>query len=277
VLEQALRRQWQQGRPAVMGILNVTPDSFSDGGRFLEPAAAIDHGARLIAEGADLLDVGGESTRPGAAAVPAEVERERVGGVIRELARRFPEVPISVDTSKPEVADAALQAGARMINDVSAAADGTMLQLAAARRCAIVLMHRRGEPPNMQADTHYDDVVAEVHAFLAGRAAAALAAGIARGDVLLDPGIGFGKDVDGNLRLLAAVADLAALGHPVMIGASRKSFIGTLSGAGVESRLPGSLAAIVATAGLARAIVRVHDVAATVGFLKVLAALTAAA
>jgi len=268
---------WALGRPAVMGILNLTPDSFSDGGRFDAPGAALAHAERLLAEGADVIDVGGESTRPGALPVEAAVEIGRVVPVIAELARRHPEVVLSVDTGKVAVARAALDAGATMVNDVTAAREEEMLPLVAGRGAGIVLMHMRGEPRTMQADTGYADVVAEVHELLAERAAAAVAAGIAPARVILDPGIGFGKDLAGNLRLLRALGDLAALGHPVAVGASRKSFLGALTGAAVDDRLPGSLAAVAGASALPRVLVRVHDVAATVQFLAVLAAVRSAA
>jgi dihydropteroate synthase len=260
-----------------MGILNLTPDSFSDGGRFDAPGAALAHAERLLAEGADVIDVGGESTRPGALPVEAAVEIGRVVPVIAALARRHPEVVLSVDTGKVAVARAALDAGATMVNDVTAAREEEMLPLVAERGAGIVLMHMRGEPRTMQADTGYADVVAEVHELLAERAAAAVAAGIAPARVILDPGIGFGKDLAGNLRLLRALGDLAALGHPVAVGASRKSFLGALTGAAVDDRLPGSLAAVAGASALPRVLVRVHDVAATVQFLAVLAAVRSAA
>ncbi len=260
-----------------MGILNVTPDSFSDGGRFLDAGAAITHGSRLVAEGADVVDVGGESTRPGANSVGEALETYRVVPVVAELVRLHPRTVISVDTNKPAVARAALAAGATMVNDVTAARDGKMLRCVAEHGAALVLMHMRGEPRTMQADTSYADVVAEVHAFLAERAAAAVQAGIPRERVLLDPGIGFGKDAAGNARLLAAVADLAALAHPVVVGASRKSFIGALTGAPVGERLPGSLAAIAGACALPRVLLRVHDVAATLQFVTVLSAIRSAA
>jgi dihydropteroate synthase len=260
-----------------MGIVNVTPDSFSDGGRFLDPEAAVGHGLRLLEEGADIIDIGGESTRPGAAAVPAEVEAERVVPVIAALARRAPRALLSVDTAKPAVARAALEAGAAIVNDVSGAADPGMLPLVAAAGAAVVLMHRRGTPATMQLDTAYDDVVADVRAYLEGRAAAARAAGVAGEHILLDPGIGFGKDAAGNLRLLRALPALARLGHAVVVGASRKSFIGALSGAPAGDRLAGSLAVLADAAALPRLVVRVHDVAATVQFLTLLAAVRGAA
>jgi dihydropteroate synthase len=260
-----------------MGILNVTPDSFSDGGRLASSEDAVRHGLRLLDEGADLLDVGGESTRPGAEPVAEEEERRRVVPVIAGVQQRRPEALVSVDTGKASVAAAALEAGAGIVNDVTAGRDPDMLPLVARREAAIVLMHMRGLPRTMQSDTAYVHVVAEVHAFLLERAAAALAAGIPKERVLLDPGIGFGKDAEGNLRLLAAVGDLAAHGFGVVVGASRKGFIGALTGAGVADRLPGSLAAVAAAVGLARIVVRAHDVAETVQFVTVLTAMRGAA
>ena len=265
---------WRRRRPAVMGIVNCTPDSFSDGGRYLAADAAVAHGDALVADGADLLDVGGESTRPGAAGVPAEVEIARIRPVIAALRSRHAELAISVDTSRAGVADAALGAGADLVNDVTAASDPAMLATVASAGAGIVLMHMRGDPRTMQQETHYQDVVAEVHGELAGRAAAALAAGITPEKIWLDPGIGFGKDVDGNLALLAALPDLAALGHPVVVGPSRKSFIGRITGAPVTDRIPGTLAALLPSLGLERAMVRVHDVAAVVQFLTIAQRLT---
>ena len=277
LLERRLGEAWVLGRPAVMGILNVTPDSFSDGGACLEPAHATSRGLAMLEEGADVVDVGGESTRPGASPVSFAVERERVVPVIAELARLRPDAVLSVDTTKPEVAEAALAAGAVLVNDVSAGRHPGMLPTVVRHGGGIVLMHRRGEPRTMQDDTVYSHVVGEVHAFLAERAGAAREAGIPSSRVLLDPGIGFGKDVGGNLRLLAALPDLAALGNPIVVGASRKSFIGKVAGGGTEARLPGSLAALADTVRLPRVLVRVHDVRATVQFLTVLAALRGAA
>jgi dihydropteroate synthase len=278
VLERKLAELWLRGRPAVMGVVNVTPDSFSDGGRWAAPEAAVAHALGLVDAGADMLDVGGESTRPGAAAVSVSAEIERVVPVVAALARRRPAAIVSVDTSKPEVAAAALAAGASLVNDVTAGRDGRMFGVVAGHGAGIVLMHMRGEPATMQLDTAYDDVVAEVCEFLVGRAAAAAAAGIPAGRTLLDPGIGFGKDAAGNLQLLAALPDLAALGYPVVVGASRKSFIAAVAGeAGPSGRLGGSLAAVTGTARLPRAVVRVHDVRETVQFLALLAALEGAA
>jgi dihydropteroate synthase len=278
VLERKLAELWRRGRPAVMGVVNVTPDSFSDRGRFAAPDVAVAHALAMSDAGADVIDVGGESTRPGAATVLVADEIERVVPVVAALARRRPAMIVSVDTSKPEVAAAALAAGASLVNDVTAARDPRMLAVVAGRGAGIVLMHMRGEPATMQRDTAYADVVAEVHEFLAGRAAAAAAAGIPAERTLLDPGIGFGKDAAANLRLLAALPDLAALGCPVVVGASRKSFIAAVTGgAGPEERLAGSLAAVAGTVRLPRAMVRAHDVRETVQFLTLLAALAGAA
>lgn len=258
-----------------MAILNVTPDSFSDGGSFFDPAAAAAQAELLLAQGADIIDVGGESTRPGASPVDAQEEERRVVPVIKALASRHPDLLLSVDTSRPAVAVAALAAGARIVNDVTASPE--MMPLAAGHGAVLVLMHMRGTPRTMQIDTRYTDVVAEVVEFLATRAAQARASGLSNPHIWLDPGIGFGKDLEGNLRLLAHLPDLAALGYPVVVGASRKSFVGALSGAAVDDRLAGSLAALAPLAGLPRAIARVHDVGATVQFLGVQAALWEAA
>lgn len=262
-------------RPKVMGIVNATPDSFSDGGRFLAPEAALDHARRLIADGADILDIGAESTRPGADPVTAEVEIERLVPLIRAL-RADGDVPISVDTMKPQVARAAMAAGATIWNDVSAlryAADS--LSVAAELGCEVVLMHMQGEPRTMQAEPHYDDVVAEVAAFLAQRAAAAVAAGVARERIWLDPGVGFGKHMlRHNLPLMAGLDRIVALGFPVLLGASRKAFIGALDGgAGADQRMGGSIAAALAGASAGVAALRVHDVRETVQALRVQAAI----
>jgi dihydropteroate synthase len=256
-----------------MGIVNVTPDSFSDGGKHLDREDAIAHGVSLAREGAAIIDVGGESSRPGAEGVTIDLELERVVPVVQELTRQCPGRLVSIDTCKAEVAEASLAAGATIVNDVSAGRDPDMMAVVARHRAAIVLMHMRGDPRSMQRETRYSDVVAEVHSFLAERAAAAEAAGIPRELILVDPGIGFGKDVEGNLRLIAALGDLAALGYGVVVGASRKSFIGTLSGAAVGGRLPGSLAAVAGVVTLPRVVVRVHDVAETIQFLTVLTAI----
>ncbi len=259
-----------------MGVLNVTPDSFSDGGLFFHREAAVRHGEALFAEGAVVVDVGGESTRPGASPVPADEEAARVVPVIADLVRRVPSGIISVDTSKPEVAAKALHAGASVVNDVTAGNHPRMLDLVAEAGAGIVLMHMRGTPQTMQRETRYTHVVAEVAEFLALGAERAVAAGIPESHVFLDPGIGFGKDVAGNLALLSALPDLAALGFPLVVGVSRKSFIGHITGAPVGERLPGSLAAIVPALACPRVLVRVHDVAATRQFLEVAKAVRAA-
>jgi dihydropteroate synthase len=254
-----------------MGILNCTPDSFSDGGRHLEPADAVRSGLDMLAHGATIVDVGGESTRPGASSVDAAEERRRVVPVIRELREASPDTVLSVDTSKTSVAAAALEAGADIVNDVTAGSAPDMLDLVAEHGAAIVLMHMRGEPRTMQSDLGYRHVVAEVHGRLVDRAAAALAAGIPRHRVWLDPGIGFGKNDDGNLALLGALPELASHGHPIVVGPSNKSFIGRLTGAPVSDRLPGTLGALVAILDVPCAVVRVHDPAAAAQFLEIAA------
>jgi dihydropteroate synthase len=244
-----------------MGILNVTPDSFSDGGAWLDPASAVARGQALVAEGADILDIGGESTRPGAATPPLAEELRRVIPVIQALAQAVT-VPISVDTRHAAVAEAALQAGATIVNDITALRDPAMLAVVRRSRAGVVLMHMLGTPQDMQKAPHYDDVVAEVRAFLAARLAAALAAGIPRQRLVIDPGIGFGKTTRHNLALLGALAQLATLA-PVLVGASRKRFIGEITGAPLPERLPGSLTVAIWSLMRGAAILRVHDVAAT--------------
>ncbi len=262
-----------EGRTVVMGILNVTPDSFADGGRYAGPDAALAHARRLIAEGADVIDVGGESTRPGARPVDAALERARVVPVIEAL-RAETALPISVDSTKAEVAAAALAVGADMVNDVSAGCfDAGMLPLVAERGAAIVLMHMQGDPATMQDAPTYGDVVGEVAAFLAARAAAAREAGIAAERIWLDPGIGFGKRLEHNLALLAGLERFVELGYPVVVGASRKGFLGALTGDPVDARLPASLAAAVLAATRGARVVRVHDVGATRSALAVADAL----
>ena len=252
-----------------MGILNCTPDSFSDGGQNFDFDDALRTTELLIDGGADIIDVGGESTRPGAEPVETGEELRRVLPVIGEIRRRWPEVVVSVDTSKLEVADSALAAGADLVNDVTAASADGMFELVARAEAGIVLMHMRGKPRTMQTNTAYDNVVAEVHEHLRNRARAAVDAGIPPHRVWLDPGIGFGKGDDGNLALLAALPNLAAFGHPVLVGPSNKSFIGRLTGADVTRRLPGTLAALWPAVGIERAVVRVHDAAAASQFLEV--------
>src|SRR5436190_2650810 len=260
-------------RPKVMGIVNATPDSFSDGGRFLDPAAALAHARRMIEEGADILDLGAESSRPGAEPVSAQLEIDRLIPLIEALGG---EVPISVDTMKPEVARAAMAAGATFWNDVTALRNAPgSLATAAELGCDVILMHMQGEPGTMQDEPRYDDVVAEVANFLIGRAEAAMAAGVAREKIWLDPGIGFGKHmIRHNLPLLAGLERIVALGFPVLLGASRKAFIGALDGgAGADQRLGGSIAAALRGAQAGVAAVRVHDVRETAQALKVWAAL----
>ena len=258
--------------PAVMGVLNVTPDSFSEGGHPVDPASAVTRGRRLAAEGAAIVDVGGESTRPGAAPVPVAVEIDRVVPVIRRLAADLA-VPVSVDTSKPEVMRAAVAAGAQMINDVRALTAPGALEAAAEAGAAVCLMHMQGEPATMQDDPSYGDVVAEVRDFLRARAAACVAAGIARERICIDPGIGFGKRVEHNLALLARLDELAGLGFPVLLGVSRKSLIGIITGRPAGARLAGSIAFAALAVARGAAIVRAHDVAATLDAVKAAAAL----
>jgi len=258
-----------------MGVVNVTPDSFSDGGRFLGHDAALAHARELIARGADILDIGGESTRPGAEPVAEAEEIARVVPLIAAL-RAESAVPVSIDTLKPAVARAAVAAGATMWNDVAALRFSPDAPAVAAELgCAVVLMHMLGEPRTMQAAPHYDDVVGEVEAFLLARAEAAMAAGVARDRIWLDPGIGFGKTLEHNLALLAALPRFVALGFPVLLGASRKRFIAALDPAaeGAGDRLGGSLAAALHGARSGVAAVRVHDVRETVQALKVQAAI----
>jgi dihydropteroate synthase len=259
-------------RPRVMAILNVTPDSFSDGGLFAGRTAALARARELVAEGADLVDVGGESTRPGAQPVSVQEELDRVIPVIEALAGELP-VPVSVDTSKPEVMRAAVAAGAGLINDVAALRRPGALAAAAQLGVPVCLMHMQGEPGTMQREPSYRDVVAEVRDFLAARVAACEAAGIPRDRLLIDPGFGFGKTLAHNLALLRGLPQLGELGLPVLVGLSRKSMIGSLlGGAGIGERLHGSLAAAVLAVDRGAAIVRVHDVAPTVAALRIAAA-----
>ncbi|MBK5110072.1 MAG: dihydropteroate synthase [Thermoleophilia bacterium] len=251
-----------------MGIVNVTPDSFSDGGEFLDPDRAITHGHRLVAAGADLLDIGGESTRPGARAVPAAEELARVTPVVEGLAGT---APISIDTAKAEVAEAAIAAGAEMVNDVTAlSGDPEMAALCAERGVEVVLMHMLGSPRTMQDDPRYGDVAAEVRDFLLGRVERATGAGIDPARIWIDPGIGFGKSVEHNLELLRSTAIFAQTGLPVLVGPSRKAFIGKLDrGAPEGQRLGGTVAACLAAMNGGAAMVRVHDVAPVAQALRV--------
>ena len=264
--------------PKVMGIVNVTPDSFSDGGRLGSVAAAVDHAMALVAQGADILDIGGESTRPGAEPVDQAQEIERVAPVIQGV-RALWAGPISIDTAKPAVARAAVAAGATIWNDITglSGADDS-LATAADLGCTVCLMHMQGEPRTMQADPRYDDVVAEVFGWLAARAEAAMAAGVAREAIWLDPGIGFGKTAAHNLALTAHLGELAALGFPVMYGASRKRMIQAVNPTADDpmDRIGGSLALALEAARRGAAVIRVHDVRQTMQALRLQAAVAAA-
>ena len=261
-------------RVLVMGIVNVTPDSFSDGGRYLEPALAVARCHELLAEGADIVDLGGESTRPGSEAVPAAEQWRRLEPVLARLARERPQAALSVDTRSADVAERALAAGARIVNDVSALADPAMAGVVARAGAGLVLMHMRGTPDTMQRETAYGDVTAEVAGYLRERLAAAVSAGIANHCVALDPGIGFAKSTQGSLELLARIPELAAIGRPVLVGASRKSFLARLTGdeGPPEERVPASLAAAALATWQGAHILRVHDVAPTVRAMKLAAA-----
>jgi dihydropteroate synthase len=257
-------------RPLVMGVVNVTPDSFSDGGRYLEPALAVAHARRLAEEGADILDVGGESSRPGADPVSAHDELARVLPVLDAL--RDAGLPLSIDTVKPEVMRAALDRGASMVNDINALRAPGAAEAVAATGAAVCLMHMQGEPRTMQREPRYKDVVGEVGTYLVERAAAAEAAGIGRDRVVLDPGFGFGKSVAHNLALLRGLSHLAELGYPLMVGLSRKSTLGAITGRSSGERMPASIAAALLAVQHGARIVRVHDVAATRDAFAVLAA-----
>jgi dihydropteroate synthase len=262
-------------RCLVMGIVNVTPDSFADGGRYLEPRAAVAHGLRLAAEGADLLDVGGESTRPGAAYVEEAVELQRVLPVVEALAAAT-DVPLSIDTRKAAVARAALAAGAAVVNDVSAGRDDPdLLGVVAEAKAPLVLMHMQGTPATMQDDPRYGDVVGEVEAFLQERCAAAEAAGVAPEQLAVDPGIGFGKRDEHNYALLGALPRLTRLGHPVLVGTSRKGFIGRALDLPADERLEGTAATVVWAVERGARIVRVHDVAPMLRTVRMTEALMA--
>jgi dihydropteroate synthase len=257
----------------IMGVVNVTPDSFSDGGAFEDPVAAVAHGRRLAAEGAGILDVGGESTRPGASPVPAAEESERVVPVVSALAGLGLPVQLSIDTMKLSVAEAAVDAGASYVNDVTAFRhDPDLAGFVADRGLDCCLMHMLGEPRTMQADPRYDDVVSDVKAFLEERMEAAVAAGVPEERIQLDPGIGFGKTLEHNLELLRRLGEIAALGRPVVIGTSRKSFIGRLTGRDVTERVHGTVATCVLALERGARVFRVHDVAAVADALAVAAA-----
>jgi dihydropteroate synthase len=252
---------WDTTRTLVMGILNVTPDSFSDGGRYADIERAVAHAREMVAAGADIIDIGGESTRPGSQPVTVEEELRRVLTVIKQL----PDLLLSIDTTKPEVARQAVAAGAQIINDISA----SLFEVARESGAGLVLMHMQGTPATMQQAPRYDDVVREVREFLAARLALAEARGVKRSQIAVDPGIGFGKTVEHNLQLLAQLEQLQELGCPIVVGASRKSFIG---GAPAE-RLPGSLAAAAWAVAHGASVVRVHDVAETVQVVRMIEAI----
>jgi dihydropteroate synthase len=258
-------------RPLVMGVLNITPDSFADGGVFLDLRDATDRVRQMLDEGADIVDIGGESTRPGAVPTPEAYELDRVIPLLENIRLSCDArgVPISVDTRKPVVMRAAIAAGASMINDINALRAPGAIEALSEGSEAVCLMHMQGEPSTMQHSVSYDDVVADVAAFLAERAAACVAAGIDRHRIVLDPGFGFGKTVEHNLTLLRRLSEIAALGYPLLAGLSRKSTIGVLTGRNVDDRMAGSVAAALAAVARGAGIVRVHDVRETADALKV--------
>ncbi len=264
--------------PVIMGILNVTPDSFSDGGRYADPRRAIEHGLEMAEQGADIIDIGGESTRPGAEPVPEDEELKRVLPVVEALSSKL-KIPISIDTYKSRIAERALKAGASIINDISGLGFDPMLaKTAASHRSGLVLMHIQGSPRNMQDDPHYEEVVSEVRLGLASAMEQAIKEGVEPEKIALDPGIGFGKNLEHNLKLLNNLKSLAMLGRPIAVGASRKSFIGRLGGGeSPRDRLPGSLAAAVAALKNGANILRVHDVSETRQALTVARAIWGAA
>lgn len=265
------RYQLDLSRPHVMGIVNVTPDSFSDGGKYESTEKAVEHALKLVEEGADILDIGGESTRPGATPVSLADELDRVVPVIEQLSK-LTQVPLSIDTYKPQVMQAALEAGADLINDVRALQEPGALEITARSKAGVCLMHMQGLPATMQLDPRYEDVVAEVRAFLAERMAAAEAAGIPQSRIVLDPGFGFGKRTEHNIALLQGLPEILSLGRPLLVGLSRKSVLGQITGGDVYVRLHASLAASVISVMKGARIVRVHDVKATADALKVAAA-----
>lgn len=260
-------------RPLIMGVVNVTPDSFSDGGQFYGAGQAVEHARRLVDEGVDILDVGGESTRPGSSSVTAAEELRRIAPVLEAMAHGA--IPVSVDTSKPEVMRAAIEAGAAMINDIYALRQPGALEAVAASDVAVCVMHMQGEPRTMQDDPAYGDVVAEVKAFLDERVAACAAAGIGRDRIVIDPGFGFGKKAIHNLELIRGLPALAASGLPVLAGLSRKSVLGKITGRMVGDRIHSSVAAALVAVARGACIVRVHDVAATRDALAVWTAVEA--
>jgi dihydropteroate synthase len=258
--------------PKVMGIVNVTPDSFSDGGKFAATNLAVEHALKLAAEGADILDIGGESTRPNATPVGLQEELDRVIPVIEALAKQV-NIPLSIDTYKPQVMQAAINAGANMVNDVRALQEHGAMEIVAKSNVGVCLMHMQGTPQTMQDNPHYNDVVNDVSAFLAERLQASIDAGIVRDRILLDPGFGFGKTREHNITLLQNLESFASLGQPLLVGLSRKSVLGQMTGNDVDARLYASIAASVLAAQKGAKILRVHDVKATVEALKVVAAI----
>lgn len=264
------RFQLDLSKPRVMGIVNVTPDSFSDGGKFNTTEKAIAHALQLVEEGADILDIGGESTRPDATPVPLDEELKRVIPVIEGL--RDVGVPLSIDTYKPQVMQAAITAGADIVNDVCALREPQALEIVATSQAGVCLMHMQGRPQTMQADPQYDDVVSEVRDFLKDRLDAAVQAGIDRSRIVLDPGFGFGKRTAHNLTLLNHLNDIQALGLPLLIGLSRKSVLGQVVGSSVDERIHASIAASVVSVMKGANIVRVHDVKPTIDALKIVQA-----
>jgi dihydropteroate synthase len=263
-------------RPLVMGILNVTPDSFSDGGKYFDPRKAFEHAEIMTSAGADIIDIGGESTRPGSEGVSIQEELDRVMPVIEMLCAEE-EVAVSIDTVKPEVAKVALEAGAIMINDVSALQlDSSLAKLAADYGAYLVLMHMRGTPQDMQNDTHYDDIIGEISGFLKDATSKAENSGVEKGKIIIDPGIGFGKSVDGNFVLLKRLHEFAKLGYPILVGASRKSFLGKALGLDISQRMEASLAAACYAVLNGADIIRVHDVAETIRALTIIERITGA-
>ncbi|MEJ2397197.1 MAG: dihydropteroate synthase [Gammaproteobacteria bacterium] len=260
-------RQLDLSQPQVMGILNVTPDSFSDGGRFSSAEAALQQARRMVDEGATIVDVGGESTRPGAQPVATAEELERVVPVVERIAREL-DVIISVDTCKPEVMQAAVAAGAHMVNDVMALRENGALAAVAALQVPVCLMHMQGEPRTMQTRPVYDDVVADIRGFLQQHLQACLAAGIARDQLILDPGFGFGKSLQHNLTLFKHLPRFVELGYPVLVGVSRKSMLGSILDLPVEQRMPGSIGLAALAVWLGASIIRAHDVGPTIQAIR---------
>jgi dihydropteroate synthase len=258
-------------RPVVMGILNVTPDSFSDGGRYVRPEAALDRAAAMVTEGAGIIDIGGESTRPGAVGVLESVETERVVPIIERIARTL-DVTISIDTSKPGVMAAATAAGAHIVNDVYALRAPGAREWAARSAVGVCLMHMQGEPRTMQQHPHYQDVVAEVSEFLVRARESCLSAGVAQDAIVLDPGVGFGKGLEHNMTLLKELPRLVALGSPLLVGVSRKSFIGLILDRGAEERLYGGLGLAALAVSMGARIIRTHDVAPTLDAIRMVSA-----